>query len=158
MQLLYHQAQNTMYAGLYEESIMLFFACIEATVHYWCEFISKLNGIDVEYKEFEECKHVCRNCSLFQQEPNGKGVSTSKLPPSIRSYPDFLRKHKIISKDQEKLLRKLIIDAQNDNLRNDMMHGKAGSVTFSQVEDCRKTIYRLNEQFIAIADKCAANI
>ena len=69
-----------------------------------------------------------------------------------------MRKHKIISKDQEKLLRKLIIDAQNDNLRNDMMHGNAGSVTFSQVEDCRKNIYRLNEQFIAIADKCAENI
>ena len=69
-----------------------------------------------------------------------------------------MRKHKIINKGQEKLLRKLTIDAQNDNLRNDMMmHGKNGSVTFYQVEKCRKTIYRLNEQFLAIANKCAVN-
>ena len=68
-----------------------------------------------------------------------------------------MRKHKIINKGQEKLLRKLIIDAQNDNLRNDMMHGKNGSVTFYQVEEYRKTIYRLNEQFLAIANKCAVN-
>ena len=68
-----------------------------------------------------------------------------------------MRKHKIINKDQEKLLRKLIIDAQNDNLRNDMMHGKNGSVTFYQVEECRKTIYRLNEQFLTIANKYAVN-
>lgn len=154
---LYHQAQNTMYAGLYEESIMLFFACIEATVHYWSEYISKLSGIDTEYEEFEKCKSVCRDCSLFRQQPEGKGVSILKLPPSIRRYPTFLRKHKIINKDQEKLLRKLIIDAQNDNLRNDMMHGKNGSVTFYQVEECRKTIYRLNEQFLAIANKYAVN-
>lgn len=154
---LYHQAQNTMYAGLYEESIMLFFACIEATVHYWSEYISKLSGIDTEYEEFEKCKSVCRDCSLFRQQPEGKGVSILKLPPSIRRYPTFLRKHKIINKDQEKVLRKLIIDAQNDNLRNDMMHGKNGSVTFYQVEECRKTICRLNEQFLAIANKYAVN-
>ena len=150
---LYHQAQNIMHAGLYEESIMLFFVCMEATVHYWCEFISRLSGIDADYKEFISRKHICINCSLYLKEPNGKGVSTAKLPPSIRSYPNFLRKHKIINRDQEKLLRKLIIESQNDELRNKMMHGQTVSVTFTQVENCRKTIYRLNKQFIAIADK-----
>ena len=71
---------------------------------------------------------------------------------------DFGAKVTVVAEDICDELRKLTIDAQNDNLRNDMMmHGKNGSVTFYQVEKCRKTIYRLNEQFLAIAIKCAVN-
>ena len=150
---LYHQAQNVMNAGLYEESIMLFFSCIEATVHYWCTHLSVLNGVVAEYAEFEAKKHVCRNCSLYQERPTARGVSSSEMPPSIRSYPGFLKKQKIINADQEKRLRKLIVEAQNDDLRNKMMHGEKGRVSLSQVENCRKTIYKINEIFISIADR-----
>ena len=72
---------------------------------------------------------------------------------SIRSYPGFLKKQKIINADQEKRLRKLIVEAQNDDLRNKMMHGEKGRVSLSQVENCRKTIYKINEIFISIADR-----
>ena len=149
---LYHQAQNVMNVGLYEESIMLFFACIEATVHYWCAHLSELHGVSTEYAEFETKKHVCRNCSLYQEKPTAQGVSSSEMPPSIRSYPGFLKKQKIINADQEKMLRKFIVEAQNENLRNKMMHGEVGRVSLAQVENCRKTIYKINEIFISVAD------
>jgi len=150
---LFHQAQNTMNAGLYEESIMLFFSCIEATVHYWCGQLVRATGLEKDYEDFEESKHVCRNCSLYQQDPKAKGVSSTTLPPSIRMYPRFLKKCKIINNDQEKRLLKLIIQSQNDSLRNELMHGKIERVNLLQVKGCQKNIQMMNEFFASIMKK-----
>lgn len=150
---LYHQAKNTINAGLYEESIMTLFACTEAMVHYWCRQIAKAAGVEKEYKDFEEVKHVCEKCSLYQNNPNAKGISTSKLPPSILQYPKFLKKQQIIDNKQERQLVKLISQARNDSLRNDLMHGTIGKAEFLQVKKSQDSIFKMNEIFISIMNK-----
>lgn len=156
--MLYHQAQNTMLGGLYEESAMVFFACVEATVHYWCSELSRLYGIEKEYQEFKEKKHICRDCSLYIQNPSAHGVSTSKMPPSIRNYPRFLRQKEIIEKSMESKMKNLIIAAQNDELRNKIMHGEIGKVSFLQVEYCRKSVYELNACFLSVYDSALSKL
>lgn len=149
---LYHQAQNVMLAGLYEESIMMYFACVEATVYHWCERISELRGVRAEYDAFREEKPNCQGCSMFASNPSAKGVKNHLTSPPIPQYIKFLYEQKIINRDQERALTKRIRHAQGDGLRNKMMHGEIESVSLLQVESCRRHVYELNKQFMKIAD------
>jgi len=156
---LYHQAQNTMHAGLYEESFMLFCSCTEALIHYWCGQLAGVKGLEQEYSDFEREKPICELCSHFQRDPNAKGVSKSVLPPSIYKYFDFLNSNQIIENGQKKALKELLAKAQNDKLRNALMHGKTGLVDFAQLKACHDAIFNMNDMFISIMDKygCVGN-
>lgn len=147
---LFHRAQNTMYAGLYEESIMLFYSCIEATVQYWCEILATQHGFSKEYLDFIKKKPVCCNCSLYKREPTAEGVNKSELPPTIRHFPTFLKRLGIVTPAQERQLNSLIVKAQNDTLRNELIHGKKESINLNQLKSCQNSIRQLNELFLSI--------
>ena len=68
--------------------------------------VLSISWIDTEYEEFEKCKSVCRDCSLFRQQPEGKGVSILKLPPSIRRYPTFLNELRLSKLGREMIFWK----------------------------------------------------
>jgi len=150
---LFHQAQNTMHAGLYEESFMLFCSCTEAIIHYWCGQLSRINGIEQEYEDFERAKPVCESCSHYQKDPNAAGISKSVMPPSIYKYFDFLKSNKIINSAQKKTFLKLLDQSRNDKLRNGLMHGKIGFAGYSQVKKCQDAIFRMNELFVDVLNK-----
>ena len=150
---LYHRAQNTMHAGLYEESFMLFCSCTEAIIHYWCRQLSRVNGIEQEYEDFEREKPVCERCSHYQIDPNAVGVSKSVMPPVIYKYFDFLSNNSIINSSQKKTFLKLLNQSRNDKLRNGLMHGKIGLVEYSQVKKCQDAIFSMNETFIEVMNK-----
>lgn len=147
---LFHRVKNTINAGLYEESIMMLFSCLEATVYYWCEKLSQKHNIYERYLEFQSKKSRCSECELYKKEEKPKGIKETKLPPSIRQYPNFLMDNGIIDNVTKKKITKLIVKSQNDDLRNELMHGKIEKVTLAQVEVSQKCIQELNEIFISI--------
>lgn len=149
---LYHQAENITKAGLYEESFMSFCTCAEAMLHYWCNQLAEAYGLKQEFSDFVKPKSICGPCSLYQKEPSAKGVSNSVLPPPVFKYPTFLRDNKIINRDQEKLLKKLIMRSRNDDLRNALIHGRINFVKLAQVKDCQNAIDEMNNIFISISN------
>ncbi len=62
----FHQAKNSMNAGLYVESFMLFSIAAESMFYYWCGEVANCAGKAQEYSDFSNTKtSSCDKCPLY---------------------------------------------------------------------------------------------
>lgn len=150
---LYHQAKNNISAGLYVESFLLFCTCAEALLYHWCDIISNLCGKQTEYKMFTASKFsACDRCDFWNNSKSNNKPDKGREPTAFR-YIDFLEEVCGLSKANAKRLKHFFSKARNDNLRNDVVHGRSIEVTLSQLKESEKALFDMQNLFVDIQKK-----
>lgn len=146
----YHQAQNSMNAGLYVESFLLFCTCVESMIYFWCARIAGLANKKEQYDGFSSNKHSkCDDCELYR-EANGVSKPDTGMPPSPFGHIDFLENQCNVTKEAVKELKRCFSRARNDSLRNEVIHGRKNSVSLDELKNTNSAILELERTFLKI--------
>ena len=151
---LFHQAKNNISAGLYAESFLLFCICVESMLYHWCGVIADLSGKRKEYDIFcEKDISPCDSCNLYKQSKEAEKPSKGQKPNTFR-HIKWLQDECGVSKADAKKLRGFIDKARNNQLRNDIVHGRDVNVTLANVNEAEKYIFMIQDIFQTICEKC----
>lgn len=149
----FHHATNLLSGGFYTESFLLFCFCCEGFVYHWCREIAKVHGEEQEYQDFTKIKQSpCNNCDLYvdrSKEPHNKGIE-----PTLFANLKYLREKKWINSTDYNSLRKLVSKIRQDDLRNDIVHGRVFGATKANADESLAKILEMQDVFLEIIDKC----
>lgn len=150
--IMYQQAKNNMLAGLYVESFLLLSSVFEAMFYYWTKLIATKFNIADAYTEYIESNvGGCLECDLYNQHKGGEIVKKG-MKPSIFSCVKFLKEQGVFNQTQYSKLNRLISKAKNDNLRNDVVHGRTNEVTYDILMSVDNAILEIQKLFCDILE------
>lgn len=155
---LYQQAKNNISAGLYVESFLLLCSCSESMIYYWCRRLCEILKISDEYDRFSKNKvSACDTCTLFLNNAENKKHHIG-IEPSIYQHINYLVDKCNLDKKKERDLKSLVSKVRNDNLRNDIVHGRTNDVSLEIINKSLDSIMALQDYFKNIENELLKNI
>ena len=137
-----------MYAGMYVESFLMFCTAAESMLYWWTGHISSLLGQFEDYELFSKRKHSkCDNCIYLPADSKKQDEGQF---PSVFQHINYLKESCGINASQMKLLKKHISTARNNQLRNDIVHGRINDVSLSILKQTEAAIIQMQDVFVEI--------
>ena len=144
----FYQAKNAMNAGMYVESFLMFCTAAESMLYWWIGRIAELSGVLEEYLLFSESKMTkCSECALL---PSGAAYPDEGRYPNVFQHIRFLKDQCGITNTQKRALAKCISTARNNELRNDVVHGRTNSVPLAVLKQTEEAIMQMQSTFVEI--------
>ena len=149
----FHQAKNSMNAGLYVESFILFSIAAESMFYYWCGEIARSAVKEQEFRDFSNKKtSSCDECPLFEKAKNGEKRAGEQYP-GTNDYMKFLNEVCKISNDDCKALKRAFNKAHKTELRNEIVHGRSNAVSLRDLREAEQSIREMEALFLRIEEK-----
>ena len=147
----FYQAKNAMNAGMYVESFLMFCTAAESMLYWWIGHIAELSGANEAYHLFSQSKITkCSECMLL---PSGAAYPDEGRYPNVFQHIRFLKDQCGITNAQKRALAKCISTARNNELRNDVVHGRINSVSLAVLKQAEEAIMQMQSTFVEIENE-----
>lgn len=93
---------------------------------------------------------ICTACELFKASPSTVNPPRSANPPSPFQRLKFLQEIGIIKSSEVRLLQKLLATVRNDDMRNDLSHGRKNDIPSIAVDNAIAAFRDLKSAFKAL--------